>query len=218
MGATAITAGAGLLGNVIGGKGAAKSAKQAARIQAAASDRAIAEEKRQYDTTRTDFMPYLDTGKLGLGGLGDLVGVNGNDKQQTAIDALMASPYYRSLYSNGEEAILQNGSATGGIRGGNMQRGLADFGRDTLNQTIQQQMSALAGLAGMGMGATNSVSNFGQNAANNIANLQVGKGQAQAGSLLTQAGINSQLWNNAGSALGSILGGKGGIPGMSFSF
>jgi hypothetical protein len=76
--------------------------------------------------------------------------------QGAAITALQASPYYQSLYKNGLEANLQNASATGGIRGGNEVRSLADFGADTLNQTIQQQLSALAGLAGMGQGATNS--------------------------------------------------------------
>jgi hypothetical protein len=161
-------------------------------------------------------MPYLDAGKGGLAGLGDLVGVNGGDKQGAAITALQASPYYQSLYKNGLEANLQNASATGGIRGGNEVRSLADFGADTLNQTIQQQLSALAGLAGMGQGATNAVSNFGQNAANNIANINVARGQAQAGSALAIGGINSGMWNNIGSSLGGVLGGKGGGGGGMF--
>jgi hypothetical protein len=148
----AIGAGASLLGGVLGGKGAKKAAKKAAAAQTAAANAAIGEERRQFDLTRSDFMPYLDEGKLGLGGLGDLIGVNGNDKQGSAIEALQASPYYQSLYRNGLEANLQNASATGGIRGGNEVRSLADFGADTLNQTIQQQLSALAGLAGMGHG------------------------------------------------------------------
>jgi hypothetical protein len=210
----AIGAGASLLGGVLGGKGAKKAAKKAAAAQTAAANAAIGEERRQFDLTRSDFMPYLDEGKQGLGGLGDLVGINGGDKQGSAIEALQASPYYQSLYRNGLEANLQNASATGGIRGGNEVRSLADFGADTLNQTIQQQLSALAGWRAWAMGATNSVSNFGQNAANNIASLNMAKGQAQAGNYLTQGGITSQKWNNAGSALGSILGGKGGGGGM----
>src|SRR5438045_6649095 len=118
-------AGASLFGGIMGGKGADKAAKKAAKIQAASMDRATAEERRQYDTTRADFKPYLDTGVLGLGQLGDLIGVNGGDKQGTAIDLLKASPYYQSLYRGGLEANLQNASATGGIRGGNEVRSLA---------------------------------------------------------------------------------------------
>jgi hypothetical protein len=210
MPAAAIGAGASLFGGIMGGKSAKKAAKKAAAAQERATQAAIGEERRQFDLTRSDFMPYLDAGKGGLAGLGDLVGVNGGDKQGAAITALQASPYYQSLYKNGLEANLQNASATGGIRGGNEVRSLADFGADTLNQTIQQQLSALAGLAGMGQGATNAVSNFGQNAANNIANLNVARGQAQAGSALAIGGINSGMWNNIGSSLSGLLGGKGG--------
>lgn len=215
----------GFIGGILGGGSEKKAAKKAMRAQVEAMDKAIAEQRRQYDTTREDYAPYRETGYEGLAGLGDLVGTNGNEAQGTAIEALKSSPFYQALLRNGEEALLQNASATGGIRGGNTQRGLADFGADTLASTIDRQISALGGLAGMGLGATNSLAGFGQQTANNVSGLLKGQGDARASSALAIGGINSRMWQSAGSFLdqavaafmpggggmASVFGGAGGI-------
>lgn len=80
-------------------------------------------------------------------------------------------------------------------------RSLADFGSDTLMQTIQQQLASLGGLANIGMGATNATAGFGANASNNIATALTDKGKNLASKDLAIGGINSQMWNNAGSFL-----------------
>ena len=197
----------GAIGSIFGGGKAKKAIDRATAAQVDAANRAIDEQRRQYDTTRADFQPYRDAGYSGLGQLGDLVGINGGAKQGTAIDALRASPFYQQLYRNGEEALLQNASATGGLRGGNTERGLADFGADTLMQTIERQLASLGGLAGMGMGATESVANFGQNKANAVSQQLGNIGSAQASGYLAKGGISSQQWANAGGALDGIVGG-----------
>lgn len=194
------------IGSLFGGGSQKKAIKQATKAQVQMTEKAIAEQARQFDTTRTDFMPWLEAGKGGLRDLGDLVGINGGTKQATAIEALKASPFYQSLFRSGEEAVLQNASATGGIRGGNTQRGLADFGADTLMATIERQLASLGGLAGMGMGATESVANFGQNKANAISGLYKDQGNAIASGALARGGVNAQMWQNAGGILDSIAG------------
>jgi hypothetical protein len=148
-----------------------------------------------------------------VAGLGDGVGINGADKQQEFLTALESSPLLESLFRNGEEAITQNAAATGGLRGGNTQRGLADFRSDTFAGQFDAQLARLAGLAGLGSGATDAVSTFGANASNNISNLYGQQGQVRAGGILTRGGINNQLWNNAGAgiedAIKAIFGGGG---------
>lgn len=131
--------------------------------------------------------------------LGNGVGINGGEKQQEFLSTLMNSPLLESLFRNGEEAITQNAAATGGLRGGNTQRGLADFRSDTFAGQFDAQLARLAGLAGLGSGATDSVSAFGANKANNVSNLYGQQGQVRAGGILTRGGINNQMWNNAGS-------------------
>lgn len=193
------------LGGILGGGSAKKGMEKAAKSQEQMLGRAIDEQQRQFDTTRADFMPWQEAGKAGLGQLGDLVGIHGADPQAAAIEALKASPLYQQLFRTGEETLLQTASATGGLRGGNTQRGLADFGADTLMATIERQLASLGGLAGMGMGAAESVGNFGANKANAVSGFLKDIGGAQASMHLGKAGVNSQMWNNAGGFLDSVV-------------
>ena len=194
-----------LIGGIFGGNSQKKGAAYATKEMVAAADRGIAETRRQYDVTRADYQPYLTAGTQALSGMSGLLGLGGGEQQAMAIDALKTSPLYQSLYRNGEEALLQNAAATGGIRGGNTARGLADFGADTLASTIQQQLANLGGVAGMGMGATNSVSGFGAQASGNVVNLLGQQGAARAGNHLIRGGVNAQNWKNGGNFLDEIV-------------
>jgi hypothetical protein len=203
------------VGGLLGGGSAKKASRRAEAAMVDAYNRGIGEQQRQFDTTRADFAPYLAAGTSALDGLGDLVGINGDPQQQAALDALRASPMYQSLYRNGEEALLQNGAATGGIRGGNFARSLADFGADTFASAIDRQLAQYGGLASMGLGATGSVAGFGANKASAITDLFGQIGGVKASGALTRGGINSQNWANAGSflddAVSSFLPGFGGF-------
>lgn len=193
------------IGGLIGGGKQKKASRRAEAAQLEYLNRALDEQRRQFDTTQQNFEPYNNLGRASLGPLGDLIGVNGNEAQGSAIEALRSSPFYQSLYRTGEEALLANASATGGIRGGNTQRSLADFGADTLATTIDRQLANLGGLAGMGLGSTESLANFGANKANAVSNILGQQGQVRAGGLLTRGGITGQQFNNAGSFLDSIV-------------
>lgn len=211
------------IGGLLGGGSQKKAINKATKAQTEAMNKAIAEQQRQFDLTRADFAPWQAEGKTGLAQLGDLVGTHGAEAQGSAIEALKASPFYQSLFRTGEEAVLQNASATGGLRGGNTERSLADFGSDTLMATIERQLSSLGGLAGMGMGATESVANFGAGKANAVSGLLKDIGSAKASGALAKGGINAQMWSNAGSILDGIAsalmpggGGMGAILGGGF--
>lgn len=206
------------VGSLIGGGKAKKASKKAQAAQVEALNNAIAEQRRQFDLTRSDYQPYLLTGLSGLSGLGDLVGVNGDEAQQAGLLNIENSPALAAIIRHGTEGVLQNASATGGVRGGNTINALADFRGDAFAGQLQQQIARLAGLAGLGQGATDAVSSFGANTSNNVSNLLGQIGDANAGGILTRGGINSQLWNNAGgfadSLASSFLPGGGGIQGF----
>lgn len=201
----------GTAGAIGGGLIASHGASKAANIQNQADQAAIQEQQRQFNITDQELAPFRTAGQAGLTGFGNLLGTNGNGAQQTAITALQGSPFYQSLYNNGLEATLQNASATGGLRGGNAQLGLARFGSDTLAQTIQQQLGNLGGLAQLGLGATNSTGAFGAAASGNIASLLQQQGQNSGDAAMAQAGALSGIFKNLGS-LGSFLAMPGGIP------
>lgn len=203
----------GAAGSILGGITGGSSSKKAAQLEYQAAQDAIAEQRRQYDLSRADYAPYLEAGTGALGGITNLLGIPTGSQtsaqataaQQSALDALKASPLFQSLFNTGEEAILQNAAATGGIRGGNTQRSLADFGADTFAQVIQQQLSNLGGVAGLGSGATDAVSAFGQQSAANIGNLTQQGASAQAGGILGSAGAMNSGINSAIAALAPYL-------------
>ncbi|RPF70444.1 hypothetical protein [Aurantiacibacter spongiae] len=193
-----------LIGGIISGNKQAKASKEAARLQYDATQQGIRENARQYDQTRADYQPFRDLGYDALGNFGDLLGLNGGDAQSAEIAALQASPLYQSLFSNGQDAILASASATGGLRGGNTQGALADFGRDTLSSVIQNQLANYGGAIGIGSGATDAVSSFGARAVQDQAALRNQGAAANAQSALVRGGIAGQNWSNIGSFADSI--------------
>jgi hypothetical protein len=211
-----------LIGGLLGAGAQKKASRKAQAAMIDALNRGIDTQQHQYDQTREDFAPYTAAGTAAMGGLGDLTGINGNDKWTAALSQLERSPELQSLYRTGDEAILQNASATGGLRGGNTQRSLADFRSDTFAKMIQQQLANLGGIAGLGLGATGSVAGFGQNTANNVSGMQTGIGQTTAGGITTRGGITAGMWNNAGSfidqAIAAAMGAGAGPGGAPFNF
>lgn len=218
-----------IAGGVLGGVLAGKSSKKTQQaidnsVQAVlqGNREAIAEQQRQFDLSRSDQMPWLDAGEGALGGIMDLLGIAGpgqpsgrvDERQAEAIAALEKSPLFRSLVRNGEEAILANGSATGGLRGGNIQDTLANFRSDALSQVIQQQLANLGGLSGTGVGSAQSLGALGSGYAGNISGLLAQQGNVMAGGILGKAGVSNQKNNSIGGLIGDVVGGGDVLKGL----
>lgn len=204
-----------VVGGITGATSAAKAGQKAADLQYQAALAGIDEQRRQFDLSRQDQMPWLAAGTAALGEIGDLLGMNGTPAYDAAVRDIRSSPMFNSLYEEGQNAILQNAAATGGLRGGNIQSSLANFGRDTLSQVIQQQLANLGGLSGTGMGAAQSLGALGANSATNIGSLLEQGGAAQAGGVLAKGGRDRQAFGdmiNIGSAIMG-MGGFGGAGG-----
>lgn len=204
------------LGGLLGGGSLKSGYNKAAAAQVDYLGRGIGAENAQYDQSRSDFMPWMNFGQSALGQLGDLLGMNGNDATAKAIAALKQSPIFTSLFNTGQEAVLQNASATGGLRGGNAERSLYELGNNTLAQVMQQQIANLFGASGEGLGATGSVATLGANKADMLAKLFSGQGDALASKYLGKAGVNANMWKSAGGFLDQVVsalmpGGVGGI-------
>lgn len=137
----------------------------------------------------------------------DLLGLNGADAQGAAIQGIESSPYFSGLVKQGENAILQNASATGGLRGGNTQGALAQFRPQMLAAAIADQYQRLGGITSLGQNAAAGVGNAGQNAANANSALLGQVGAARAGGILGQAAGQVQGINGISSAFGTGLSG-----------
>lgn len=184
-----------------------KAAQSAADAQGEASDAAIAQQNKQFEALQALLKPYTQAGTSALGAQQNILGLNGGAAQADAINGIQGSQQFRILQQQGENSILQNASATGGLRGGNTQAALAQFSPQLLNQLVQQQYSNLGGLTSIGQNAAAGVGNAGMNNANQISQLLQSQGAAQAGSALAAGQANSQLYGSLAKLGGTFAGG-----------
>jgi len=181
--------GATLVGGYMASQATKSAASDASDAQVAASNADIAQRQKQFEAVQALLKPYV--------------------AQQQAIDALKSSPYFTSMLKTGEDSILANASATGGLRGGNTQAALAQFSPSLLAQTIQQQYQNLGGLTSVGQNAAAGVGNAGMTTANGVGAALQQQGAAIAGGELAQGKANAALWNLPGQALGAFFGAGG---------
>lgn len=187
---------------VVSGAIQSRSASKAASAQTAAADAGIEEQRRQFDAVQELLAPFVGAGTTALGQQAALVGVEGPEAQRAAIQAIEQGPEFEALTRQGEEAILQQAAATGGLRGGNIQSALAQFRPQILSGLIEQQYGRLGGLAAMGQASAANQAAFGQTTGANISNLMQQQGAAQAGAALAQG----QAWGNTLGSLGTLAG------------
>ena len=162
-------------------------AGRAAGAQAGAAQAGIDEQRRQFDALQQILAPYTQAGVPAIRQMQALSGALGPQAEQEAIAQIEASPTLQAATRRGEEALLQRASATGGLRGGNIQAALAQFRPQMLAQEIQSRLGQFVGLATLGGNAAARVGSGGQAVATNIGNLLQQQGAAQAGGVLGQS-------------------------------
>jgi hypothetical protein len=189
-----------ILGNVVGGitgaKQAGKAAEAAGRTQAEAAEKGIEEQRRQFDALVELMAPYVTAGTGAMGQQQALIGLQGAEAQQQAISGFEQSPLFQSLTQQGENAILQNAAATGGLRGGNVQAALSQFRPQALNALIEQQYGRLGGLTSLGQASAAGQASSGLQSASNIGNLLANQGAAIAGGQMARGGVTRQAFGD----------------------
>lgn len=207
--AAAAIVGSAVVGGVMSSRAQKKAAGAAGDAQAYAAELGIDESRRQFDAIQALLKPYVDAGGPALSGQQSLIGLNGQAKQQEAIDALENSPEFESLVKTGESSILQNASATGGLRGGNVQAALAKFRPSVLSELITQQFDRLGGLTQLGQNSAVMQGNAGFKTGENISKLFGEIGSARAGTALGIGKADAGMWSMLGDVPGHLAGLKG---------
>lgn len=159
-------------------------AKDAADTQSEAADKGIEETRRQFDAMQEILSPYVQAGNQSLKAQQDMAGLNGPEAQRAAIDAISGSSEMAALTRQGENALLQSGSATGGLRGGNMQGALAQFRPQMLSNLIDKQYGRLSGITQIGQASAAGVGAAGMQTGAQISDLYQQQGAAEAGGQL----------------------------------
>lgn len=213
-----------------------EAAGEAAGIQGAAALAGIEEQRRQFDKIQETLRPYREAGIVAIGGLAPyaeagapaleqqqaILGLLGTERQREAIRGITEGAGFQESVRQGEEALLQRASATGGLRGGNIQAALAQFRPQLLQQAIEQQYGRLGGLTGMSRETIQNLLQQGQAAAagtgtaalqsgTNVSNLLQQQGAAAAGGALAQGRAYRGLLDLPMQLAGAQLAGGGGI-------
>jgi len=201
-----VTAIIGGISTVGSGAMQARSARKAGQAQERSAEMGVEEQRAARLATERLMAPYVQAGTGSLEAQQAILGLLGPEAQQQAYAGIEQGPMFQSLVEQGEAGILANASATGGLRGGNIQAALGQFRPQMLQSMIQNQYQNLAGLTSLGQASAAGQAGFGQQTAGNIANLYGQQGQARAGSALAQGQILGGLANFPAQILGAARG------------
>lgn len=192
---------------VVGGVVASNSASKAADAQTQGTDKALAENSRQFDITQANQAPYLAAGKTALGTLAS--------ENDIALDPskIQMDPGYQFGLQQGQQAIDRKTAAGGGRISGAALKEAAQYGTDyattgysaaygRANQARTDRLNRLAALAGVGQTATQNIGALGAQAAGANSALMVAAGNNAGAAQLAQGNI----WGNAGNQIAALYG------------
>lgn len=131
-----------ILGDITGTNKAAEAAQKAAGQQ-------LGFQQQGLDYIKEVQQPVLDLRNQALPALYGFYDPSNTQGQQQFVDQAMSSPFYNQMIQQGEEAVLRNQAATGGLRSGTTQQNLARNSQNVLQGLVNQQLSGLGSFANM---------------------------------------------------------------------
>jgi hypothetical protein len=193
----------------MGGGGGDNGAAEAAAIQAAASREAVAEQRRQFAITQENLAPLIGQLSPAVSQESALLGLSGQEAQQAALAAFNQSPGQQFLRDQGEQALLRNTAAIGGLGGGNVRTELQRQGQGFASQALGEQLNRLASIRGGSQSAVLGQGQLGAQSASAIGAGLQNAAAAQASGILAQnrsSGFGNALSGAvAGASLGSAV-------------
>lgn len=138
-------------------------------------------------------------------------GMNADQEQAAAMAKFENSPYFQAITRQSEDAMLQNASATGGLRGGNIQDALSKNRPILLQSLIDKQLANLSGLSTNGQNAAAGVGTAAMNTGTAVNNAIGAGSAAQAGGILGQSNANISALGNIGGLFANKFAGSGSL-------
>lgn len=168
---------------------------KAARAITDAQNKNIAQSQQTQQQNTALYQPYVNQGSAANTQIGNLLGFNGADAQQGAINSYSMSPDYQVRYQTGLDALdRSNLGKYGSLNNGNVLKATENYGQQQGALGYNDYYNKLAGQQGVGLQATTGTANSNQNANTAI---------TQANTAIGNADANAALQN--GSILGGIL-------------
>lgn len=183
------------VGSITGANQAAAGQQAAAQTQANSAQAGIDSQEKMFAALQQALAPYTQAGTGAIGAYQNLSGLGGQAAQQTAIDSIQNGAQFQAMNQQGQNAILQNSAATGGLRGGNTQAALAQFSPQLLQSLVQQTLGNYGNIAQLGQASAAGVGSGGLQSANSISNLLQQQGAATAGGQISAGNLAGTNFN-----------------------
>lgn len=201
--------------SLIGGSQQARAAENAADTAGAASDRAVALQREQYQKQLEMQQPFYQAGVNALPEL-----VNASRYQNFGMNQFTADPGYAFRLSEGQKALERSAAARGGLLSGGTGKALQRFGQEMGSQEYMNafnryqteraaRLNPLQSLTGMSQTTANTLGSAGQNMADNIGSAYMQKGVNQGNALLAGNQARSSAYGDVAKLYGQMYGSGG---------
>lgn len=206
IGAAAIGGAASLAGGAM----QANAANQASQVQASAADKSLALQKEQYDQSRSDSLPWMESGKTALNAYMGELGLSDEAKAGTFKSGFTETPGYKFQVQEGQKAALNNLSALGMKNSGAALKSLQSRGQGLAQQTYDNYLNRLSAASTGGQATVANQNALGANYAQNAGNTVQDKAAATASGYVGGANAWSNALGNVSNQAGWALGMSGG--------
>lgn len=172
---------------------------KASKAQAKQVQRGLDEQKRQYNQSRDDMMPWMEAGKRSLGDIERELG--GNYEQ---------SKGYQWQVDEGQKRVKSNLASLGMTNSGAALKSLTKWGQGLASQDYDKWYGRKESLAGRGQQQSQAMGKLGANYANSAASQYNHLGAAKASGYAGLGNMFDSLGSQASMAMGAGGGGGGG--------
>lgn len=198
-------------GAVLGAGASLISGGAASKAQQGAANSAMAEQQREYDTTRNDNAGSLAARNYGLAQMQNLADTYKSGPSQQDV---LNSPGYQFGLTQGQNSVNQNAAATGSLYSGQQLKAAGAFNTNyattkyddqlnNLRNSQSDQFNRYASLSGQGQIGANAINQAGQNMANQNTSTLTSMGNAQGAADIGMGNSIGRAAGQAGAGLAS---------------
>lgn len=191
----------GIGGSIYGAAKSGSAAKEAAAAQLASTEKAIAEQRRQFDITQSNLQPFLRRGNVAGHRLSSIL------FGSTKFDP-NSIPGFTEALDQGLKSTERSAFAQGQGLSGRTLASLFNQAQGASYNAFNNYANQLAGVAGTGQTAGTNLGTFGSNNSSTIGNLLTQGGNARASGIIGANNALQQGINNTIGPLTDLLGGN----------
>jgi hypothetical protein len=209
--------------SLIGGKMQGDAARSAADTAGAASDRAVALQREQYEKQLAMQKPFYD---VGVNALPELV--QASKYKNFGMDQFQQDPGYAFRLKEGQQALDRSAAARGGLISGGALKAAQRYGQDMGSQEYMNafnryqterasRLQPLQSLTGMSQTTANTLGTAGSNMAGNIGNAYMQQGVNQGNALLAGSQARASSYGDIAKLYGQTKPNFGGLFGGGYN-